>query len=72
MDASTPGVAEAAGVDAVEPMTALPAELNKMAAANRSLTVKPLDAARLQPGAGAGRLTRRHSRHGQGARGLTM
>ncbi|MGB6193592.1 MAG: Xaa-Pro peptidase family protein [Terracidiphilus sp.] len=38
MDAPTPGVTEATGVDAVEPMTALTAELNKVAAANRSLT----------------------------------
>jgi Xaa-Pro aminopeptidase len=37
MDAATPGVAGAAGVDAVEPMTALPAELGKVLAADRSL-----------------------------------
>src|SRR5579871_2940823 len=38
MDADTPGVAEATGVDAVEPMTALTADLNKVVAANRRLT----------------------------------
>lgn len=38
MDAATPGVTEATGVDAVEAMTALTAELNKVAAANRGLT----------------------------------
>jgi Xaa-Pro aminopeptidase len=38
MDADTPGVAEATGVEAVEPMTALTADLNKVAAANRRLT----------------------------------
>ncbi|MDE3189172.1 MAG: aminopeptidase P family protein, partial [Acidobacteriota bacterium] len=37
MDAATPGVAQATGVDAVEPMTALPAELNKLVAADRKL-----------------------------------
>lgn len=37
MDAATPGVAQATGVDGVEPMTALPAELNKLAAADRRL-----------------------------------
>jgi len=35
MDATTPGVEQATGVDAVEPMTALPAELNKVVDANR-------------------------------------
>jgi Xaa-Pro aminopeptidase len=35
MDADTPGVDKATGFDAVEPMTALPAELNKLVAANR-------------------------------------
>jgi Xaa-Pro aminopeptidase len=38
MDAGTPGVEQATGVDAVEPMTELPAELNKIVAANRGLT----------------------------------
>ncbi len=38
MDADTPGVAEATGVDTVEPMTALTADLNKVVAANRRLT----------------------------------
>ena len=37
MDAATPGVEKATGVDAVEPMTALPAELNKLVDANRRL-----------------------------------
>ena len=37
LDADTPGVAQATGVDAVEPMTELPAELNKLIAANRRL-----------------------------------
>jgi Xaa-Pro aminopeptidase len=37
MDAATPGVTEATGVDAVEPMTELPAELNKLVATNRRL-----------------------------------
>jgi len=37
MDAATPNVTAATGVDAVEPMTALPAELNKVAAADRRL-----------------------------------
>ena len=35
MDAATPGVAQATGVDAVEQMTELPAELNKVIAADR-------------------------------------
>lgn len=37
MDAATPGVEKATGVDAVEPMTALPAELNKLVDGNRRL-----------------------------------
>ncbi len=37
MDAETPGVTDATGADAVEAMTALPAELNKVVAANRGL-----------------------------------
>jgi Xaa-Pro aminopeptidase len=37
MDASTPGVAQAAGVDAVESMTDLPAELSRLLAADRAL-----------------------------------
>jgi Xaa-Pro aminopeptidase len=37
MDATTPGVAQATGVDAVEPMTNLPAELNKVVAGDRGL-----------------------------------
>ncbi len=37
MDASTPGVTEAVGVDAVEPMTELPAELSRLMAADRAL-----------------------------------
>jgi len=37
MDAATAGVVEATGVDAVEPMTELPAELNKLVAADRGL-----------------------------------
>jgi len=37
MDASTPGVTEAVGVDAVEPMTELPAELSRLMAADRTL-----------------------------------
>jgi Xaa-Pro aminopeptidase len=37
MDASTPGVVQATGVDAVEPMTELTAELNKAVATNRLL-----------------------------------
>ncbi len=37
MDASTPGVTEAVGVDAVEPMTELPAELSRLIAADRAL-----------------------------------
>lgn len=40
MDAQTPGVAQATGVDAVEPMTELPAELNRVVAANRSLAYR--------------------------------
>jgi Xaa-Pro aminopeptidase len=40
MDAATPGAAEAAGVDAVEPMTQLPADLSQMLAADRALTVR--------------------------------
>jgi Xaa-Pro aminopeptidase len=38
MDAATPGVSHATGVDTVEPMTDLPAELNKIMAADRRLT----------------------------------
>jgi Xaa-Pro aminopeptidase len=37
MDAATPGVEEAAGVDNVEPMTELPAELSRLLAADRAL-----------------------------------
>jgi Xaa-Pro aminopeptidase len=37
MDAATPGVEMATGVDAVEPMTALPTELNKLIDVNRGL-----------------------------------
>ncbi len=37
MDASTPGVEQTTGFDAVEPMTALPTEFNKLVAANRGL-----------------------------------
>ncbi len=37
MDAATPGVARTTGMDAVMPMTALPAELNKLIDANRRL-----------------------------------
>jgi Xaa-Pro aminopeptidase len=37
MDAATPGVAETAGVDNVEPMTDLPAELSQLLAADRAL-----------------------------------
>ncbi len=40
MDAATPGAAETAGVDAVEPMTQLPADLSQMLAADRALTVR--------------------------------
>ena len=40
MDAATPGAAQAAGVDAVEPMTQLPADLTQMLAADRALTVR--------------------------------
>lgn len=35
LDAASPGVTRATGVDAVEPMTELPAELNKLIAADR-------------------------------------
>ncbi len=37
MDAATPGVEQAAGVDHVEPMTELPAELSRLLAADRPL-----------------------------------
>jgi Xaa-Pro aminopeptidase len=37
MDAATPGVEEASGVDHVEPMAELPAELNQLVSADRSL-----------------------------------
>jgi Xaa-Pro aminopeptidase len=37
MDAATPGVEQATGADAVEPMTELPAELNKVIGADRRL-----------------------------------
>jgi Xaa-Pro aminopeptidase len=40
MDAATPGVAEAASVDNVEPMTELPADLNRLISTDRSLLVK--------------------------------
>jgi Xaa-Pro aminopeptidase len=40
MDAATPGVTGWTGVDAVEPMTELPDELNKLVAADRTLTHK--------------------------------
>ena len=38
MDAATPGVAEASGVDSVEPMTELPADLTRMISADHVLT----------------------------------
>ncbi len=38
LDAATPGAAETAGVDAVEPMTALPAELNQLIDKDRRLS----------------------------------
>jgi Xaa-Pro aminopeptidase len=38
MDATTPGVVQATGVDAVEPMTELAADLNQVVAADRHLT----------------------------------
>jgi len=37
LDAATPGVERATGVDAVEPLTALPAELNKLVVAERDV-----------------------------------
>jgi Xaa-Pro aminopeptidase len=37
MDAATPGVVQATGVDAVEPLTAMPAELNQVVARDRRL-----------------------------------
>ncbi len=37
MDAATPGVDEASGVDQVEPLAELPAELNQLVSADRSL-----------------------------------
>jgi Xaa-Pro aminopeptidase len=37
MDAATPGVTRATGVDAVEPMTELPTELTKLLAADRTM-----------------------------------
>src|ERR1039458_7103117 len=37
MDAATPGVEEASGADHVEPMAELPAELNQLVSADRSL-----------------------------------
>jgi len=37
LDAATPGVTKATGVDAVEPMTQLPVELNRLIAADRGL-----------------------------------
>src|SRR5579872_451934 len=40
MDAATPGVTQATGVDAVEPMTELPAELNKVVAADHNLAFR--------------------------------
>lgn len=39
MDATSPAVVEAAGVDAVEPMTQLPAELNKLVASDRAVAL---------------------------------
>ena len=40
LDAASPGVSAATGVDAVEPMTDLPVELNKLMADDRELTRK--------------------------------
>lgn len=37
MDAATPGVAQATGVDAVEPLTAMPVEVNQVVARDRRL-----------------------------------
>ena len=49
MDASTPGVEEAVGVDAVEPMTELPAELSRLMAADRALTEQCCGRSRNRP-----------------------
>jgi Xaa-Pro aminopeptidase len=49
MDAATPGVAQAAGVDAVEPMTQLPADLTPLIASDPVLTVNTWT----QPGSAA-------------------
>ena len=54
MDAATPGVAQTTGVDAVEPMTELPAELNKLVAADRGLANRIWMQPDSQPGEGAG------------------
>jgi Xaa-Pro aminopeptidase len=41
MDAATPGVQQATGVDAVEPMTQLPADLSQLLVADRALENNP-------------------------------
>ncbi len=51
IDAATPGVTQATGVDAVEPMTALPTELNKVIAADRKLASNLWTQPDLQPAA---------------------
>ena len=67
MDASTPGVTQAVGVDAVEPMTELPAELSRLIAADRALAKNVWTQPDIGRGHGADQLYRGHSGHGRGA-----
>ncbi len=51
MDAATPGASEASGVDNVEPMTQLPADLTALISADRALAANLWT----QPGCACGR-----------------
>ena len=60
-------MAQATGVDAVEPMTELPAELNKAGRRGSPACIQLVDAARLRPGEGAGDFNAVDAGHGHAA-----
>ena len=63
LDAATPGVAKATGVDIVEPMTDLPADLNDLIADDRRLAANLWTQPRTASRRLLARLHRRHPRH---------
>ena len=67
LDAASPGVAQATGVDAVEPMTELPAELNGLMDTDRRLARKLWTQPGVAAGQGAAGVYRGHAGHGPGA-----